>query len=54
MQKFNLKDTAVKLKEINNLYKITPIVKALKGAFIASDNFSYKTELLKELSKKYL
>jgi len=44
----------VKLKEINYLYKIMPIVKAMKGAFIAPAHFDYKTELSNGLSKKYL
>jgi len=32
----------------------TPLVKSLKGSFKAPDNFDYKHELAKSLSKKYL
>lgn len=32
----------------------TPIVKALKGTFNAPQNFDYKKELTKSLSKKHL
>ncbi|MGI4727126.1 MAG: DUF6364 family protein [Janthinobacterium lividum] len=34
--------------------EITPIVKSLKGAFIAPDDFDYKKELSRKLSAKYL
>ena len=34
--------------------EIAPIVKSLKGSFQAPENFDYKKELTKGLSKKYL
>ena len=34
--------------------EITPVVKSLKGSFKTSDDFDYKKELSKRLSKKYL
>ena len=34
--------------------EITPLVKSLKGSFKAPKDFSYKEELTKALSKKYL
>lgn len=34
--------------------EMTPIVKSLRGSFKASSNFSYKKELSKSLSKKYM
>ncbi len=34
--------------------EITPIVKSLKGAFTAPNDFDYKKELSKKLSAKYL
>ena len=34
--------------------EITPIVKSLKGTFKAPEDFDYKKELSKKLSKKYL
>lgn len=32
----------------------TPVTSSLRGAFKAPDDFDYKTELTKTLSKKYL
>jgi hypothetical protein len=34
--------------------ELTPLVKSLKGAFKAPKNFDYKSELSKNLAKKYL
>jgi len=34
--------------------EITPLVKSLKGSFKAPKDFSYKEELTKALSEKYL
>lgn len=34
--------------------EIAPIVKSLKGSFHAPENFDYKKELTKGLTKKYL
>lgn len=33
---------------------LTPIVKSLKGSFMAPKNFDYKKELSKKLIEKYL
>ena len=33
--------------------KLTPLVKSLKGSFKAPKNFDYKSELSKNLAKKY-
>ncbi len=33
--------------------EINPLTKSLRGSFKAPDNFNYKEELIKELSKKY-
>lgn len=34
--------------------ELTPLVKSLKGSFKAPKNFEYKSELSKNLAKKYL
>lgn len=34
--------------------ELSPIVTSLKGSFKAPENFDYKKELTKELSKKYM
>ena len=34
--------------------ELTPIVKSLKGSFIAPKNFDYKKELAKRLNEKYV
>lgn len=34
--------------------ELSPIVKSMKGAFKAPEDFDYKEELSKSLSKKYL
>jgi hypothetical protein len=38
----------------SNEIELTPIVKSLKGAFTAPNNFDYKKELTNRLSEKYL
>lgn len=43
------------IKEDNpNVIDPTPIASALRGSFKAPDDFDYKKELSKSLSKKYL
>lgn len=43
------------IKEDNSkVIDSTPIASSLRGAFKAPKDFEYKTELSKELSKKYL
>ncbi|WP_372947748.1 DUF6364 family protein [Mariniphaga sp.] len=34
--------------------ELTPLVKSLKGSFKAPKNFDYKSEISKNLAKKYL
>jgi len=41
-------------EERNALIDSTPITTSMRGAFKATEEFDYKTELLKGLSKKYL
>ena len=41
-------------EENNSVIDSTPIVSAMRGAFKAPENFDYKEELSKGLSKKYL
>lgn len=38
---------------IYSLIQLTPIVKSLRGAFLAPDDFDYKKELTKSLASKY-
>jgi replicative DNA helicase len=41
-------------EELKREVELTPIVKSLKGSFKAPENFDYKKELSKSLTKKYL
>lgn len=45
---------AITEDEIIDDIEITPLVKSLKGAFRAPEDFDYKEELTKALSDKYL
>jgi hypothetical protein len=47
-----LKSVTSEQKTFNT--EISPIVKSLKGSFKAPEDFDYKKELSKSLSKKYL
>lgn len=40
-------------EEANPETELPPVVKSLKGTFKAPENFDYKTELAKSLTKKY-
>ena len=40
--------------EVQNDIELTPIVKSLKGTFIAPENSDYKKDLANSLTKKYL
>lgn len=41
-------------KDVGKNRKANSLVIAMKGSFTAPTNFDYKTELIEELSKKYL
>jgi hypothetical protein len=45
---------AITKEESENDINLTPIVKSLKGSFKSPENFGYKKELTKRLTKKYL
>lgn len=45
---------AVIKEEVIEVSETTSIVKSLQGSFKAPNDFDYKTELSKRLSKKYL
>lgn len=45
---------AITVKNDSTAIEITPIVKSLKGSFIAPKDFDYKKELSERLSDKYL
>ena len=36
-----------------NQIELTPLIKSLKGSFIAPDNFNYKKELVNSLAEKH-
>ncbi|HAC15166.1 MAG TPA: hypothetical protein DCE78_04375 [Bacteroidetes bacterium] len=44
----------ITVEEEQTEYELTPIVKSLKGSFSVPDDFDYKDELSKSLSKKHL
>ena len=39
---------------ITENFDISPIVKTIKGSFIATQNYNYKKEFVKILNKKFL
>ncbi len=49
----NYLKTVTKNSTINKNAELSPLIKSLKGSFKAPDDFDYKKELRKELSKKY-
>lgn len=44
----------ITIEEEKREIELTPLVKSLKGSFKAPKNFDYKSELSKNLAKKYL
>ena len=45
---------AITIENDNESIELTPIVKSLKGSFKATKNISYKKELARRLTEKYL